>query len=141
MKRVIVNQNDRVGKWVADQVGQSGSWGDFQSFGQEQDGELIAGVVFSGYVKNGRVSMHCAGKGGRWLNREFLFACFDYAFRQLGCKVIVNPVGSNNEASIRFTKHIGFEEVCRIPDGAGDCDLIIFSMPRRMCRWLSIRRG
>ena len=85
--------------------------------------------------------MHCAGEGRRWLNREFLFACFDYVFRQLDCKVIVNPVDADNEASMRFTEHIGFTEVCRIPEGSGDCDLVIFAMPRKTCRWLNMKRG
>ena len=143
MKRLVVGQKDRVGEWVASRVGQNAPWGAFEAIGLEQDGELIAGIVLSGYVKDARASMHCAGEGKRWLNREFLFACFDYAFRQMGCKVLVNPVNADNADSIRFTKHIGFTEVCRIPDGAGDCDLVIFIMPRADCRWLhkEIRYG
>lgn len=141
MKRVIANQKERVGQWVAERVGQNAPWGAFAAIGLEQDGELIAGVVFSNYVRGARCSMHCAGTGKRWLNREFLFACFDYVFRQLDCRVVINPVNADNEESAIFTKHIGFYEACRIPEGSGDCDLIIFAMPRRTCRWLDMKRG
>ena len=141
MIRVIVDQKERVGAWVAARVGMRAPWGAFSAIGLEQGGELIGGIVISGYVENARCSMHCAGVGKRWLNREFLFACFDYAFRQLGCKVIINPVDSTNTDSLRFTQHIGFSELCRIPEGSGDCDLVLFSMPRRTCRWLHMKRG
>ncbi len=141
MKRIIVNQKEQVGKWVAERVNRTAPWGAFEAIGLEQDGRLIAGVVFDSYTRNARCSMHCAGEGRRWLNKEFLFACFDYAFRQLGCRVVINPVNSDNADSMRFTEHIGFKEVCRIPEGAGDCDLVIFAMPRRTCRWLHMKRS
>lgn len=140
-KVVITGQRERVGAWVAQRIKRSAPWGAFEAIGLESDGELIAGVVFDSYVKGARCSMHCAGTGRTWLNREFLFACFDYAFRRLDCKVIVNPVDADNTDSLRFTKHIGFDEVARIPEGSGDCDLVVFAMQRRTCRWLNMKRG
>lgn len=141
MKRLVTNDRPRVGSWVASRVRFNGDPCNLPSIGLECDGELIAGILIDGYVPGARCTMHCAGEGRRWLNREFLFACFDYVFRQLDCKVIVNAVDSDNEASLRFTEHIGFTEVCRIPEGSGDCDLVIFSMPRKTCRWLNMKRG
>ena len=141
MKTVITNQKERVGLWVAEKIRRTAPWGAYQAIGLEEEGELIAGIVVDGYVKDARCSMHCAGIGRRWLNREFLFACFDYVFRQLNCNVIINPVDADNHDSVRFTAHIGFTEACRIPGGGGSCDLVIFYMPRRMCRWLDLRRG
>lgn len=141
MKTVIANQKERVGLWVAERIGRAAPWGAYQAIGLEEDGELIAGIVVDGYVKDARCSMHCAGIGRRWLNREFLFVCFDYVFRQLNCNVIINPVDADNHDSVRFTSHIGFTEACRVPAGGGSCDLVLFYMPRRMCRWLDLRRG
>jgi RimJ/RimL family protein N-acetyltransferase len=140
-KSVVVGQKERVGAWVAERVKRTAPWAGYEAIGLEQDGELIAGVVFDSYVKGARCSMHCAGTGRTWLNREFLFVCFDYAFRVMGCKVIINPVDADNTDSTRFTQHIGFEEVARIPDGGGDCDLVVFAMPRKTCRWLDMKRG
>ena len=142
MKRIVVNQKERVGKWVAERVRRTAPWEAFEAIGIEgEDGQLIAGVVVDSYVRDARCAMHCAGEGRRWLNREFLFACFDYAFRRLRCKVVACPVNADNADAARFLLHLGFYETGRVPDGAGDCDLLIFSMPRRMCRWLSLKRG
>ena len=141
MKRLITDDRERVSKWVAERVNYRGDYTNRASIGLEQDGELIAGILIDSYVRGARCSMHCAGEGRRWLNREFLFACFDFAFRQLDCKVIINTVDSDNEASLRFTEHIGFSEVARIPEGGGDCDLVIFAMQRKTCRWLNMKRG
>lgn len=141
MKRLITNDRVRVSKWVAERVKYRGDIAGRAALGLEEDGRLIAGILIDGYVPGVRCSMHCAGEGKRWLNREFLFACFDYVFRQLGCEVIINTVDADNEASLRFTEHIGFEEKCRIPNGGGDCDLVIFAMQRKTCRWLNMKRG
>ena len=132
MKRIITNQNARVGDWVASQMGRSSSWGTFQAIGLEQNGDLVGGVVIDGYRKDTRCSIHCAGVGKKWLNREFLFVVFDYVFRQLNCKAVVNPVDSSNHDSARFTKHLGFVESVYIPEA----EMLIFTMPRDKCRWL-----
>lgn len=132
MKKIITNQNARVGDWVAKQLGKSSAWGTFQAIGLEQDGKLIAGVVIDGYQKDRLCSIHCAGLGKTWLNREFLFVVFDYVFRQLNVKAVVNPVDAANHESARFTKHLGFLESARIPEA----ELLIFTMPRDACRWL-----
>lgn len=136
-KRLVIGQRDRVSEWVAPRVGRLTPWRGAEAIGLEQDGELIAGVVFDGYVPRGRISMHCAGEGKRWMTRELLFACFDYPFRQLGVNVILNPVDADNKASIRFTEHIGFEYLATVPGGSGDVDLMLFILPREKCRWVS----
>lgn len=140
-KSLVVGQKERVGAWVAERINRTAPWGAFEAIGLEQDGKLVAGVVFDSYVVGARCSMHCAGIGRTWLNREFLFVCFDYAFRQLDCQVIVNPVNADNADSLRFTRHIGFEDVARIPNGSGDCDLVVLAMQRKKCRWLNMKRG
>ena len=114
-------------------------WGPSNSIGLIEDGEIIAGVVFAGYVVNARCSMHCAGIGKRWLNREFLVSCFDYAFNQLNCNVILNTVDSTNLDSIRFTTHIGFEPIVTVKGGCGASDLIIFKMDRDKCKWINLK--
>lgn len=137
MKKLVFDR-DRVTGWVGSRIGAT-SWAGHQAIGLEnENGDLIAGVVFDSYRPGGSCSMHCAGDGKVWLNKEFLFVCFDYAFRQLGCNVIVNTVDAANEASLRFTRHIGFQECCRIPGGCGNSSLVILSLQRTECRWLMI---
>ena len=141
MKRVITNQKERVAAWVAERMVGGAVWGGgYEALGVEQDGNLIGGVVVDEYVKDVRCSMHCAGDGKQWLSRKFLFAVFDYAFRQLGCRLIVSPVNSENTRSVKFISDIGFVEKCRIKDGSPEGDLIIFVMRREDCRWLSLKK-
>ena len=137
MKRLITNDRARVGKWVAERVGRDSPWVDSPALGLEQDGELIAGIVIDGICPNARGSMHCAGVGKRWLNREFLFSCFDYAFRVLDLKVLLNPVSLENKDSMRFTEHIGFREIAQIPYAwDGKETLVLYELQRADCRWL-----
>lgn len=135
MRSIVVGQNERVGDFVASRIGNS-KWVDYQAIGIEKDGEIIAGVVIDGYVPGARCSIHCAGDGKKWLTREFLAIVFSYVFQQIDCKVIVNPVNSSNKDSMRFTSHLGFKEVARIPGGYVDGDLVIFALNKEDCRWI-----
>lgn len=135
MRTIITGQKERIGDWVAEKIGCGREWRDYEAIGVESDGELTGGVVFDDYVANSRCSMHCAGTGN-WVGREFLFALFDYAFRQLSCKVVVALVNSENIASAKFVSHLGFEEKCRLEGGSPEGDLIVFTMRKEECRWL-----
>lgn len=134
-RSIVVGQNERVGAFVANRIGNS-KWVDYQAIGIEKDGEIIAGVVIDGYVPGARCSIHCAGDGKKWLTREFLAIVFSYVFQQIDCKVVVNPVNSSNKDSVRFTSHLGFKEVARIPGGYVDGDLLIFTLNKEDCRWI-----
>lgn len=140
MKRLITDDRERVGKWVAERVGRKTPWVTEGAIGLEKDGELIAGIVIDGHAPDARGSMHCAGEGKYWLTREFLHACFDYVFNFLNLKVLINPVSASNEASLKFTKHIGFEVIGRFDKAwDGKEDLVLFSMSRDQCRWIGVR--
>ena len=135
-KKIIANQSDRVGVWVAERTGRTAPWGPFAAIGIEEDGELIGGFVIDNYVRKARVSIHAAGVRGKWVTRELLRVVFRYIFVQLGCKVIINTVNVDNELSMRGTAKLGFTEVLRVPNGAGSCDLAIFVMQKSDCKWL-----
>lgn len=136
MRTIVTLQKERVGAWVADRIGCGREWRDYEAMGVERDGELVGGVVFDDYVENARCSIHCAGVGKKWLSKEFLFAVFEYVFRQLKCNVAVSPVNSENAACCKFISHLGFEEKCRIEGGSPAGDLIVFTMRREHCRWI-----
>ena len=139
MKRLVTNDRARVGQWVSERVGRLTPWISEAALGLECDGELVAGIVIDGYVKNARGSMHCAIANKYGMNREFIFACFDYAFRVLDLKVLLNPVAESNAASLRFTQHMGFKEIARIPQAwDGEEALILFQLHRDDCRWLGV---
>jgi len=139
---LITNQRERVSAWVAERIGLDVPWKNASALGWEEHGELRAGIVIDGYVSKARASMHCAGVGKYWLRREFLYACFDYAFNFLDLKVLINVVSVENKDSLRFTEKIGFSEICRIPLAwNGVEDLVLFQMQRTDCRWLGEQHG
>jgi RimJ/RimL family protein N-acetyltransferase len=137
MRRLITNDRARVGAWVAERVGRDTPWTTEAALGLEKDGELVAGIVIDGYVPNARGSMHCA-IDKRGMNKEFLYACFDYAFNFLNLKVLLNPVSESNKASMRFTEHIGFKEISRIPEAwDGNETLVLYQLRRDECRHIN----
>lgn len=136
MDKLIFDQKDRVNKWAYQKVGRESPFEKFYAIGVERRGRLIAGVIFDNFATEVRCSMHCVGVEKNWCSRALLRACFDYAFNFAKCKVIVNIVESNNVQSLKFTKHVGFEEVGVIKNGAKDGDLIVLAMQREQCRWL-----
>jgi len=128
-----------VAAWVSEKIGRKTPWKTDAAIGIVRRGELVGGIVVDDYYPGARCSMHCAGEGKYWLNREFLWTVFDYAFNQLGCKVIFNTAAGRNEESVKFTQHVGFKLLGRVPDGFGDDDMIILTMPKADCRWLELK--
>lgn len=142
MKRIIVDQSGRVASWVSARIpGKDDFPEDARAIGLEQDGEVIAGVVYTMYTGSG-VCMHVAAvPGARWMTRDFLYTVFAYPFLQLQCRRVTGLVRTDNEPAQRFDEHLGFvcEGVMRAADDDG-CDLIVYGMLREECRWLNVRK-
>jgi len=133
--KTIVFDHSRVSRWVCERTGgQPDGLG--QAIGLEQDGRLIAGVMYDNY--NGRsICMHVAGEGS-WMNREYLRVCFDYPFRQLKVNQLIGLVDGSNLAARRFDEHLGFKLQCVIPGAGPVGDLCIYSMSPSECRFLQL---
>ena len=86
--------------------------------GLEQDGQIIAGAKYDNF-NGASVCVHLAAvEGCRWMTREYLFACFDYPFRQLGVKKLLGLVDSSNTRARSFDEHIGYTVEAVIKDAA-----------------------
>lgn len=134
MRRIVARENDYVGPWIAEHGGgfyRDGS----QCIGLEQDGELIAGVLYD-YFNGASIYMNVAAAKAHWLDREFLRVCFDYPFRQLGANVVIGLVSSTNAKARRFDEHLGFKLTASIPGGYPGGDLLIYTLRREDCRWV-----
>ena len=134
-KPIIVGQKERVSAWAAERVKRNVPWTNYEAIGLERHGELVAAIVIDNYVRGARCCMHIALEGRHSLSLEFLRVSFSYVFNQLKCQVAIALVAADNEASLKFSRHLGFQEACRIGGGSGDCDLVILTMPRKTCRW------
>ncbi len=132
MKRIVLD-SARVGSWVCHHTG--GEFNEGAAIGLEENGNLIAGVLYDHY--NGRsIAMHVAAIGKRWMTREYLRVCFDYPFRQLKVKKILGLVDSTNLEAQRFDEHLGFVRAAVIADAGAHGDLIIYSMTPDQCRFI-----
>lgn len=137
MRKIITGQDDIIGPWVCERIHQAYTEGVI-SIGYEQDGNIIAGVIYEGY--NGRsVAMHVAGEGN-WLSREYLWAVFHYPFEVLKVVKIVAGVSSSNVKAMKLDLALGFIIEATIKDAAKDGDLNILTMTKDQCSWLKRRR-
>lgn len=137
MKTLILDQK-AVGAFVAAKMKTDG-FKDFTAIGLGENGALIAGVIYNNF-SSANVCMHVAAVEGRnWLNRDFLFACFDYPFNQLKVRTVVGLVPKKNKQARKFDESLGFRMTGCIPDGMPKDDLLLYTMTRSQCRWLGIR--
>ncbi len=135
-RRIVVNENDRVGKWVAAHAGFTYSPTNSQCFGYERDGEIVAGVIFDNYRVHS-IGVHIAGEGRYWMTREGIHACCDYPFRQLGVHKIIGYIDEANVKSRNIAERLGFTLEARITGAAkSGGDLLIFTMTQEQCKWL-----
>jgi RimJ/RimL family protein N-acetyltransferase len=107
------------------------------AIGWRKNGELVAGVVYEGF--NGRnIWMHVAANPGRdWLRRDYLKACFGYAFTICGVDRVSGYVNASNTDACRFDEHLGFEPEARLKGAAQDGgDVIIYAMWKARCRYV-----
>lgn len=141
MKTVIYGQDARVKAWVAPQVAETSFENTAVGIGLEQDGELIAGVVFNMYTGPG-ISIHVAAvPGKRWMTRDYLFRTFAYPFLQLNCFRITGLVRTDNLDAQRFNEHLGFKREGLLRRACDDgTDMIVYGMLKEECRWLGIKR-
>jgi RimJ/RimL family protein N-acetyltransferase len=135
MAQLVFDQSARVGEWVAERIGQTGSWGDFYAMGIEKDGQIIAGVVFHNY--NGANAVcHVAVDKPTKLLVPFLHHLADYAFNHCKLKRLTGMVPTDKPGVIAFDKHLGFEEEFVMKDGAPGADIMVLVMWPDKCRWL-----
>lgn len=140
MKQLICQPKEMIANFVSEEFGAQ-NWEDYSAIGMMKDDKLIAGVIYN-HFSLPNICMHVASEGRHWLNREFLFAVFDYPFNQLGCGRITALVPRKNIIARKFDKHIGFKYEGRLrrslPDGD---DMMIYGMLKEECKWLNVSKG
>jgi RimJ/RimL family protein N-acetyltransferase len=126
-------------RWVARNTNEFGDFGCATGIGMERDGRIIAGVAYAEW--NGvNVVCHIASDGSRrWMTKRYLWTIFDYPFNQLKVGRITVCVGEGNAASRGLVEHMGFTEEARLKDAHPTGDLLIYSMRKPHCRWLTMR--
>jgi len=135
--RRIVTNDPRIADFVAKGCGCSPNHGNNASIGVEQDGELIAGVVYTDFNgKNITAAIH--GIGATWLNREFLWLMFYYPFEQAGAVRITATIETFNEKSHNLVRRLGFMHEATLQKAGRFGDLHVYRMFRDDCKWLKV---
>jgi len=136
---MIVVNNPTYSNQIAEASGVMFNIRSDQSIARVENGKLCGGALFTGYTK-ASIHMHMAGFVPRWINRELLFACFDYPFRQLGVERAFGQVPETNSKALEIDRKLGFKIVARIegvfPDGA--CMVLV--LEKADCRWLALKK-
>ena len=102
-----------------------------------RDGKIAAVCVYDKYDGTG-ITMNIASDGSkRWMTKQFLRACFEYAFNGLKVRRVTGLVRKDQPDVVKFDEHLGFrvEGVVREGDDDG-CDLVLLGMLRKECRWI-----
>jgi L-amino acid N-acyltransferase YncA len=116
--RLVFDDKERVGAWVAERVGFLSPFGGFYAMGAELNGELTSGVVIQSWT-NSTVVAHFAVSKPTKLMPTLFDHVIEYVFGQLGMKRMTAYVDADNEKSLKLTSHIGFVDEA-ILEKAGD---------------------
>lgn len=139
MKRILWNDTPRVMRFVADRTGED-AYERCAGIGLEEDGELLAGVLFQNHC-GPNILMHVASDGTRkWMTPAYLCASFRYPFEQLGVRRITGLVRADNIDAQRFDEHLGFVREGVMREGASDgADMFVYGLLKRDCKYLGGR--
>jgi len=132
---VITQPAELIARYVAKKIRRSVSSELAVTFGLvNDDDELVAGVVFTGYAPPS-ILMHIAAER---LSPAFMAAIMDYAFRQLECKRITGLIDADNHRSRRFAEHLGGQLEGIMRDASPSGDVAVYGLLRKdAARWLT----
>lgn len=109
--------------------------GSYAAIALLRDDEIRAGVLYNGFAWP-NILMHIGAVPGRhWLTREFLFAMFDYPFRQLRCRRVTGTIPRKNKDCRKFAENLGFEFEGKMRNAAEDDDLMVYGLLEEKCRF------
>ena len=100
------------------------------------DGVLMGGALYTNYNR-ASLYMHCAGSGN-WLSRSMLWYCYDYPFTHLGVNQVLSSTSSANAKSLNLLTRLGYTRLYEIADAAPGGNMILFSLSKPNCKWLTL---
>jgi RimJ/RimL family protein N-acetyltransferase len=100
------------------------------------DGTPKWAAVYDHYEEGGSIQIHIAIDNPKYVTRQAICACFEYAFYQLGVKKVLGIVNSENERALTFDMRLGFKLEAIIEGVYKMGNMYVLSMTRQQCRWL-----
>lgn len=130
---IVTEPQGELRAWLCDKIGLV-STPHLRCFGWSgRDG--LMGVVGFDQFNGASVVMHAAGSGN-WVNRQMLFATFNYPFNVCQVNMVIGLVPSGNTDAIRFNTHLGFKVEAVLEGAHPDGALWLMTMKRGECRYL-----
>jgi RimJ/RimL family protein N-acetyltransferase len=103
------------------------------------DGRLCAIAILDTWTANS-CQIHIWIDNPLVLKHGFAEEVFEFIFTQGKREVVIGVTPENNTRALKFIKHIGFEEIGRIPEGhEKGVDFILTVMRKSNCKWLKPR--
>ena len=134
---MVAEPQEALRDWISKRLNQQFPE-DSTFLGQVKENKLVAVIGYCNFVGKS-CAIHIASEGSHWMNRELLWACFDYPFNKLEKKVIVTALDANNEKAVRLNRHLGFHIETVIKDAHENGDLMIMTMRKENCRFLKTK--
>lgn len=115
---IVFGCDREVGSWVASRIANCvRGFGPSSAIGIEDEGNLIAGVVYHDYSpESGVIEISAASESKKWLSRPNLYVIFSYPFDQLKVQMVVMRTEASNKQSNgrgieRISKSYGFSQI------------------------------
>ena len=139
MRQIVTGP--QVVEWVAKRTNEFGDFGAAVGIGLAKDGEIVGGVVLNEY--NGvNINVHIASDESKmWMNKEFLWYVFHYAFEEANVNRMTALIGEGNKAAIHLNTRMGFKHEAAIEGAHPTGKMLILGMFKQDCKWLNIKRG
>lgn len=138
MKWVVTEHQQILGEWAKRRIGPYvETWGPFQAIGLITETEILAVAIYNEFCTRSCCIHLAAVDGKRWLNREFLRACFEYPFNQLNYTRLTGYVAEKNLAAQKLDEHLGFVREGLLREQLPDDNVIVYGMLKSECRFIN----
>jgi len=105
--RIVLNEKDRVGDWVAQQVGRKVTWGSFYAMGVETDGDITSGLVFANFSETNASAHIAVTKANKKFSKLLDYGHF-YAFELCKLRRLTGLTHEHNTRAIAVNESIGW---------------------------------
>lgn len=138
---LILGHDVLVADWVRQRAPHAESgFEKFVAIGVEDEGSLIAGVVYDQYYPGVSIHVSIASTTPKWCNRRILKGLFTYPFGQMKVKRLTAYTGSSMASVRGFLERLGFRQEGILRQGFADDDAVIYGMLKHECPWIERTR-
>lgn len=133
--QILPLQREEEFKWVQE-AAECALCDDMNGIVMYRDGDIVAGILLESWSHNS-VTIHIRVDDPLAFKHGFAEECFHYIFIETNRGVLIGITPANNEASLRFNKHIGLREIYRISDGYDvGIDYVVQELRKENCRYI-----